>query len=67
VLGATRLTDSPAIRLIVASFAAFHLATAALELLYLALDGITGVLIANIVVRLVAGTLFILVWRSRRS
>jgi hypothetical protein len=34
VLGATRLTDSAAIRLIVASFAAFHLATAALELSY---------------------------------
>jgi hypothetical protein len=66
-IGAARLADPAAIRLIAAGFAAFHLATAALELLYLALDGVSAVLIANIVVRLVAGVVFVLVWRSRRS
>jgi hypothetical protein len=64
-LGASRLTDAAAVRLIAAGFAAFHLATAALELLYLALNGLDAVLALNILVRIAAGTAFLLVWRAR--
>lgn len=64
-IGASRLADATAIRLIAAGFAAFHLSTAVLELIYLVLNGLDAVLILNILVRIVAGTVFLLVWRAR--
>jgi hypothetical protein len=66
-IGAARLSDSAAIRLIAAGFAIFHLATAALESIYLLVEGVDAVLIVNIAVRFVAGVAFVLVWRYRRS
>src|SRR4051812_34349105 len=41
-IGAARLTDPAAIRLIAAGFALFHLATAALEVVHLARIGLDG-------------------------
>ncbi|PUB27023.1 hypothetical protein C8K30_105254 [Promicromonospora sp. AC04] len=66
-IGAARLADPAAIRLIAAAFAVFHGATAVLEVLYLATAGVSVVLVANVVVRLVAAAVFAVVWRSRRS
>lgn len=66
-IGAARLTDPAAIRLIAAGFALFHLATAALEVVHLARIGLDVVLIANVVVRVVAGAVFLLIWRARRA
>lgn len=66
-IGAARLDDAAAIRLIAFGFAVFHLSTAALELVYLAAVGVDVVLVANIVVRIVAGIVFLLIWRARRS
>lgn len=66
-VGAARLTDRAAIRLIAVGFAAFHLVTAVLESLYLARNGLDYVLTLNISGRVVAGMAFLLVWRARRS
>lgn len=66
-LGASRLRDPGAIRLIALSFAAFHGATAVLEVVHLGLAGVSVVLIANIVVRIVAAGLFWWIARSRRT
>ena len=65
-LGATRLTDPAAVGLIVGVFVVFHLATAALELVYLLFAPVTVVLIANIVVRVVVAALFVFAWRRWR-
>jgi hypothetical protein len=65
-LGATRLTDPAAIGLIVAVFVVFHVSTAALEVAYLAFAPVTGVLIANMAVRVVAATIFVFAWRRWR-
>ena len=65
-LGAIRLTDPAAVGLIVAVFVVFHLATAVLELVYLLFAPATGVLIANIAVRIVAAAIFVVAWRRWR-
>jgi hypothetical protein len=65
-LGATRLTDPAAVGLIVAVIVAFHLSTAVLEVVYLLFAPVTGVLIANIAVRVVAATIFVFAWRRWR-
>ena len=65
-LGAARLRDPDAIRLIALSFAAFHGTTAVLEVIPLAAIGVSGVLIANIVVRMLVSGLFVLIARRRR-
>lgn len=63
-LGAARLRDPGAIRLIAGSFAAFHGATAALEAVQLAVTGFDGVLLANLAVRVLAAVVFVvLAWR----
>lgn len=61
-IGAARLADPRAIRLIAASFAVFHLATAVLEAVHLTWVEVTAVLVANLVVRVVVGALFALMW-----
>lgn len=66
-IGAARISDAAAIRLIAAAFAVFHGATAVLELVYLAGSGFSLVLAANVAVRLVAGALFTAVWSHRRA
>lgn len=63
---AARLDDPSAIRLIGVSFAIFHFATAVLEIVYLASEGVSGVLIANIVIRLIATAVFLLIGFSKR-
>lgn len=66
-IGAARLSDPAAIRLIAASFAVFHGVTAVLEVVYLAMQGVSAVLVANAVVRLIACAAFVLVALSRRA
>lgn len=66
-IGAARLSDPGAIRLIAASFVVFHGVTAVLEVVYLAMQGVSAVLVANVVVRLIACAVFVLVARSRRA
>ena len=65
-IAAARLSDPGAIRLLGVGFAIFHFSTAALEAVYLAREGLNGVLIANIVIRLIVGVVFLLVSRSGR-
>lgn len=63
-LGAARLRDPRAIRLIAGSFAVFHGATAVLEAVQLATTGLDGVLLANLAVRAVAAIVFVAIaWR----
>jgi hypothetical protein len=66
-IGAARLNDAAAIRLIAAAFAVLHGTTAVLELVYLATPGFSPVLAANILVRLAAGAIFTVIWWRRRS
>lgn len=66
-LGAARLSDATAIRLIAVCFAAFHSATAALEVVYTVMEGVSAVLIANIAIRVIATVAFLLVARGRRT
>lgn len=66
-IGTARIRDLRAVSLIAASFALFHLATAALEAVYLAQVAATPALVANLVVRLVVGGLFALVWWLHRA
>jgi hypothetical protein len=62
--GAARLTDVPALRLIVVVFIVFHLSTAVLEFVSLSFTAASPVLLANIVVRIAAATLFFVAWRQ---
>lgn len=65
-IGAARLADAAAIRLIAASFAVFHGATAVLEVVYLAGNGTSPMLIANVAVRVVVTAVFLLIaWPHR--
>lgn len=65
-IGAARLRDADAIRLIAGCFAVFHGATAILEVVYLLREGTSAVLIANVVVRVIATVVFVfLAWRRR--
>ena len=65
-VGATRLTDSAALTLIIAVFVVFHLATAALEALNLALTGVDAAIVINIAVRLAVSAAFLVLGRTRR-
>ena len=65
-LGTTRLTDPTAVGLIVAVIVVFHLSTAVLEVVYLLFAPVTGVLIANIAVRVAAAAIFVFAWRRWR-
>lgn len=66
-IGAVRLTDAPALGLIAVAFAVFHGATAVLEMVYLTASGLSSVLVANLVIRVVFAVLFFAVWRHRRA
>ena len=66
-IGAARLSDTAAVRLIALVFVVFHLATAALEVVYLALTGPSAVLVANVGVRVVASAVFLLMARAQRD
>ena len=59
-LGAARLGDPAALKLIIVVFVVFHLATAALEILHLALTGFDAVILVNIAVRLAVSAAFLL-------
>lgn len=65
-LGASRLRDLAALRLVAVTFAVFHAATALLEVVYVLTEGVSGVLIANIVIRVIAALVFLLVARRQR-
>lgn len=56
-IGAARLKDVQALRLVVVTFTVFHLSTAAFEL-YAMVDGLSAKIIANVVVRIVVTGLF---------
>ena len=62
-LGAARLNDKLALRLIVAVLVVFHLATGALEILYIIVTAPSGTLLFNVVTRLVAAALFVVGWQ----
>lgn len=66
-LGAARLTDTAALRLIVATLVVFHLATGLLEIVYLSNSGVSSVLVVNIAVRFVAVALLLFGWRVAAS
>lgn len=59
--GALRLTDRPALRLIVATFVVMH--GGLLNLLYLGQTGFSAVLVANTCARAVAVVVLIVAWR----
>ena len=61
--GALRLTDRPALRLIVATFVVMHGASGLLNLLYLGQTGFSAVLVANTCARAVAVVVLIVAWR----
>lgn len=62
-LGAARLSDRAALRLIVAALVVFHLATGALEILYISFTTASGTLLFNVVTRFVAAALFVFGWQ----
>ena len=66
-LAAARLHDAEAVRLIALCFAVFHGATAILEIVYVLTEGVSAVLVANVVVRVIVTVVFLLIARSRRS
>jgi hypothetical protein len=61
--GAARLTDVPALRLIVTVFIVFHLSTAVLEVVFASFTAVSPVLLANIAIRIAAAALFFIAWR----
>lgn len=63
---AARIDDVVAVRLIAMSFAAFHGATALLEVVYLITQGMSVVLVINLVVRLIVCALFLWIGMARR-
>lgn len=65
-LGAARLDDAAAIRLIAAAFVTFHGATAVFEVVYLFASGFSLVLLVNIVVRIGASAAFAAIWSRHR-
>ena len=64
--GATRLTDSAALRLVVTTFVVLHGASGVLDLVYLAVIGPNATIIANTVLRFTVVAVFLLVWRAAR-
>ncbi|MBX3195426.1 MAG: hypothetical protein KF727_10085 [Microbacteriaceae bacterium] len=63
-IGATRLTDRPAIRLIALSFVVLHLVTAAVEVVAIA-QGASPLVWGNVALRVIVAALFALVLRRR--
>jgi hypothetical protein len=61
--GALRLTDRPALRLIVATLVVMHGASGLLNLLYLGQTGFSAVLVANTCARAVAVLVLLVAWR----
>ncbi|WP_156876574.1 hypothetical protein [Microbacterium luticocti] len=65
-LGAVRIADRRAVRLIAFAFALLHAVTAALEIVYLAAEGMSVVLVVNLAVRIVVTGVFVVIWWNRR-
>lgn len=65
-IGAARLNDVAAIRLIAGTFGIFHGATAVFEMVHLVVSSFSPVLAANVLVRLAVGALFAAVWHLHR-
>lgn len=66
-MGATRLTDVAAVRLIVTVFIVLHLSTAVLEVVQLAVVDVSTALLVNVGVRVVVAALFVVALRSWRG
>ena len=64
--GATRQTDSAALRLVVTTFVVLHGASGVLDLVYMAVIGPNATIIANTVLRFTVVAAFLLVWRAAR-
>ena len=62
--GATRITDPPALRLIVMTFVVFHGASGILDIVYMGVAGSSATIIANAVLRFAVVAVFLLVWRA---
>jgi|GEM_PF-1516695 len=65
--GAARLTDPDAVRLVVLTLVTLHLASGALDLVYLGVTAVDGALIANSVLRFVVVAVLLAVWRMSRA
>src|SRR6476659_2759364 len=57
--GATRLTDPTALRLVVMTFVVLHGASGILDLVYMAMAGVNGTMIANTVARFAVVAVFL--------
>lgn len=64
--GATRLTDSAALRLVVTTFVVLHGASGILDLVYMGVTEANGTIIANTVLRFTVVAVFLVVWRAAR-
>jgi len=64
--GATRLTDPAALRLVLTTFAVLHGVSGALDLVYMAVTGVNGTLVANSVARFAVTAVFLAMVRVTR-
>ncbi len=64
--GATRLTDTAALGLIVATFVVLHGASAVLDVVYMAMTEVNGTIVANTGARCAVVVVFIAVWRTAK-
>jgi hypothetical protein len=64
--GAIRLTDPPALRLIVTTFVVLHGASGIFDLVYMAVPDVNGTMIANTVARFTVVVVFLIAGRTVR-
>jgi hypothetical protein len=64
--GAIRLTDRAALGLIVTTFAVLHSASGILDLVYMGVTHVNGIMVANAVLRFAVVAAFLFVWRAAR-
>ena len=64
--GATQITDSAALRLVVTTFVVLHGASGILDLVYMGVTEANGTIIANTVLRFTVVAVFLAVWRAAR-
>jgi hypothetical protein len=62
--GATRLTDPAALWLIVLTFVVLHGFSGILDIVYMAVTDVNGVMIANTVARFAVVAVFLMTWRA---
>lgn len=65
--GAALLTDPAALGLIVTTVVTLHLASGILDVVYMSLIGVNGIMIANTILRFAVVGVFLAVWRGARG